>query len=1250
MHRFSRFFRDLRVISFLAIVLVSATGFALCALIGQSLVWAWAMLVLLLAAWLVYWLVKRHQAAEAGEQLQVMLATQGTADHATAGGDEVARLRDRLQDAIKTISKSKLGETSGRAALYELPWYMIIGNPAAGKSSAIKHSGLRFPFADQSGAAVQGVGGTRNCDWFFTTEGILLDTAGRYSVQDEDRSEWLGFLGLLRKHRPKAPINGIIIAVSISELSQNRPEHAIRLAKSLRQRVQELTEQLEVFAPVYVLFTKMDLLAGFVDFFERSDDSERQSVWGATLPYSPEARGDAVSQFDAQFEHLCDGLKDLSAARMAMQHKQAMSPGLLTFPMEFMAIRPALRTFVATLFEDNPFQFQPVFRGFYFTSALQEGRASSPLTERMASRFALQAHDEEPRAAIQSSHGFFLKELFSKVIFSDKQLVRQYASRRKLQLRYASFFGGIALLGLLLAAWSWSYLANQRLISNVEADLQKVAKLQDGRADLAVRLEGMEILQDRLVQLQHYRDDKPLALGFGLYQGDALESKLRREYFQGVSQLMLAPVAGNLESFLNDVNANAGKLQVQAAASSNAQPTGTPSVANQSTTYKDASPANVDDGYNALKTYLMLASRDHLDAGHLNDQITRYWRSWLENHRGSMPREAMIRSGEKILGYVLSQTAAPDFPLIDNKLALVDQSRETLRRVVKGMPARERVYGEIKLRAAARFPAVTVASVIGDDNKTIMGGGAVVSGAFTRRAWEQFVQAAIKDAANKELQASDWVLKTAAREDLTLEGSPEQIQKALTAMYKDDYVREWRKFVQNVAVSDFGDFNSAVEHMNRLGDSSLSPLNKLMETLYRETSWDNPSLVDAGLNNAKRGFIGWFKETILRQTPAGVITPDMMGNEATATNGASVMGQIGSEFSAVAHLMQVRGEQQDQSLMKGYLAQLGKLRSRFNQIKTAGDTGPGSVGLMRQTLDGNGSELADTLKYVDEQMLNGVNDSAKSTLRPMLVRPLMQAFAVLLKPTENELNRTWTAQVYEPFSKTLADKYPFSAGAKVEATAAEIAQVFGAEGAIAKFTEKTLGPLAVRRGDLLSSRTWADMGLQFTPEFIANFPRYISTPGGAGASTNGAAGAAAPANQTQFQIMPLPAAGLSEYSIEIDGQVLRYRNGMQAWSNYVWPNPGGQPGVKIMATTFDNRPVELLNVPGNYGLEKMISSAQRKKKDQGQFELSWSNGNATVAVNFRIISSPQMDASGNAPKGQGLQGLKLPATIVGSGV
>ncbi len=94
----------------------------------------------------------------------------------------------------------------GQRYLYELPWYVIIGAPGSGKTTALLNSGLEFPLAASMGdAAIRGVGGTRNCDWWFTTEAVLIDTAGRYTTQDSereiDRKAWSGFLDLIKKSR-----------------------------------------------------------------------------------------------------------------------------------------------------------------------------------------------------------------------------------------------------------------------------------------------------------------------------------------------------------------------------------------------------------------------------------------------------------------------------------------------------------------------------------------------------------------------------------------------------------------------------------------------------------------------------------------------------------------------------------------------------------------------------------------------------------------------------------------------------------------------------------------------------------------------------------------------------------------------------------------------------------------------------------------------------------------------------------------
>ncbi|MET0264377.1 MAG: type VI secretion system membrane subunit TssM [Duganella sp.] len=1245
MPRLWTFLTDTRRLTLIGLAALALLFYLGADVLELALIWALAATVLMLLIAGAVWWWRRRRAQRASQQLADAIADTATAAPVAAqapahqqSAAEVRAIREGLLKAIDTIKGSRLGIVAGTRALYELPWYLIIGNPAAGKSTAVTNSGLQFPFAD--GKVVQGVAGTRNCDWFFTPDGILLDTAGRYSVMDEHRAEWFGFLDLLKKYRRRAPVNGIIIAVSIAELRGDGPEAGIKLARSLRKRVQDLIERLEVFAPVYIVFTKADLVAGFGDFFAQAERSERERVWGATMSYQRKsASGKILAFFDQTFDELCDGLKALSIANMGQQRRDRMLPGVLTFPLEFSTLRAPLRAFLATLFEENPYQFKPLFRGYYFTSALQEGVPVSEQSQRVASRFALSAPATAPRsedAAVTGQAGFFLLELFRNVIFADKDLVSQYASRHKVRLMYAAFFGAVLLLGAALGGWSWSYLGNRQLVSNVQADLDKVVKLQEQRLDLQSRLEALAILQDRIEQLERFRQQRPWSLRMGLYQGELLEQKLRTEYFSGVTAVMLKPVLDNLEELLVQSNAQPAQ-NTEAPQNAQSAPSGGQ--------YQPASSASVEDAYNALKTYLMLADKSHAEPGHLNDQLTRYWRGWLESQRGAMPREQMIQSAERLMTFFLAQIDDPSWPRIEPKLVLIDQSRAHLRRVVRGMPARERVYADIRARANTRFPAMTVARMVGAQDQALLAGSHAVAGAYTREAWEKYVQQAFREAATRELHSTDWVLKSAAQNDLTLEGSPEQIEKGLTALYQADYAREWQKFVTGVSIANLDGLDAASAAMNRLGDPQTSPLHKLLTTIDQQTAWDNPAPAGTRLQAAQSGFLHWIRNSLLQRSPAQITVQPQPQPQSTAGNGEAPMGPVGREFAGLGRLVAARDK--DAPLLRTYMETLARVRSRLQQLKNQGDPGPGARQLMQQTLDGSGSELADALRYVDEQMLVGMSDSQKQALRPILVRPLMQTFAVLIPVTEAEINKTWMAQVYQPFQQSLAGKYPFAPTAGVEAGEQEIARFFGPQGLIASFAASTIGPLALRRGDVLAPRTWADMGITLAPHTVARFPGWIAPLNAGGV----AAAQAQSSPQTVFQIQPLPAPGTSEYTVDIDGQQVRYRNTAPQWVNMIHPTPDGAPGARITATTADGRSVDIVNEAGEQGLKRMIDAAARQRRDGGVFELRWTSGALSVSMGLKIISSPDSagaSSSSSAAPDQGFKGMQLPDAVVGA--
>jgi type VI secretion system protein ImpL len=102
---------------------------------------------------------------------------------ARAAAEEAAALHEAMTRALTLLKKAR----GTRGYLYEQPWYAIIGPPGAGKTTALLNAGLRFPLAAEIGREpLPGVGGTRLCEWMFTEEAVLIDTAGRYTTQDSD--------------------------------------------------------------------------------------------------------------------------------------------------------------------------------------------------------------------------------------------------------------------------------------------------------------------------------------------------------------------------------------------------------------------------------------------------------------------------------------------------------------------------------------------------------------------------------------------------------------------------------------------------------------------------------------------------------------------------------------------------------------------------------------------------------------------------------------------------------------------------------------------------------------------------------------------------------------------------------------------------------------------------------------------------------------------------------------------------------
>ncbi|WP_286914790.1 MULTISPECIES: type VI secretion system membrane subunit TssM [unclassified Pseudomonas] len=675
----------LGVVFFLAIFLVWAAGVALGFASLYSLLAGIGLFMLLSAAYvlLMYRGVSNHH------DLQALLrddADQAVLNASPQDREEVSLLRERLLQSLERMQGSaKPG--ANKDALYALPWYLVIGQPASGKSTMLYQSGLTFPYADREGARVAGLGGTRNCDWFFSSEAVLLDTAGRYIDNQEEAGKWRAFLGLLRQHRQRRPLNGLIVAVSIEDILNAGAEGRERLAKRLRERIQEAHELLALRLPIYLVFTKCDLLPGFTHFLRQLDPAARDEVMGKTFAHEGFAQADWGSRFASALDALVEHWQALADQQVLEQDIQLtrQDPAAYRLPLELAALKPLLNGFVADLLRANPYQSAELLRGFYFTSALDADEpAQGAYARQVRERFALAAPAHTAGGHNQAAP-LFIASLFRKVIIPDQHLVALYTSNHREARRKAAWVAAAGVAGLALClAWGWSYSNNKAAIQAVAGNLQAAQQQDAAASQQYTDWHTLDQLRQAAAELyaRHHVDGVPLAMRMGLYSGHDIEPFIRERYFAQLEKVMLKPTADNLTrslyllSSIKIYQRNAARLEAVS---------GIDSVEPRALPVDNRAQSVATFGQTTLDTYLMLskAQREQAEPAVLKARIPDYWYPAIYKQVPPTAGQSAQAAGEaddyqfagRQIAFYSDQVREPDVPRILNNAFLISSSR-----------------------------------------------------------------------------------------------------------------------------------------------------------------------------------------------------------------------------------------------------------------------------------------------------------------------------------------------------------------------------------------------------------------------------------------------------------------------------------------------------------------------------------------------------------------------------------------------
>lgn len=1067
----------------------------------------------------------------------------GMAGGASAADREVQALHKRFEEALQVMEDS--ARQSGKKSflhrtqyLYEKPWYVFIGAPGSGKTTALLNAGLTFPLAAKMGqASVKGVGGTRNCDWWFTEDAVLIDTAGRYTLQQSDQTAdaaaWNEFLAQLRRSRPQRPLNGVMLTLSVQDLLQQPPAERKEHAAKLRQRMQELHEQLGVRPPVYVLVTKADLIAGFNETFGNLGKEERDQVWGVTFPYDRSGGRDSVLQsFGNEFAALEKRLRDRLLAGMETETDPLKRAAMFAFPQQFSGLKGLLGGFLEQVFEGGGgLEERPLLRGVYFTSGTQEGSPIDRVLGTLARTFGVDGR----AAGIAAARGksFFLTRLLRDVVFAEQGLAGENeAVAQATRVRRRAGLGVLALASLLLlAGWGVSWWRNKAYIDEVAARLPDVKAAVDGlppttSASVAPLGQVFDKVLAAPVPSAFSLDDPPLLNGLGLYQGRVLAAGAKIGYDKLLDHALMPRVVQRLEERLRAVNRD-----------------------------------NLELAYESLKAYLMVYQPDHFDGEAFKAWVTLDWDANLSGTLTPEQREAL----GKHLDAALAAGAPPIAVPMDKTLVA------NVREMLIAYPLEYRVFSRVKRAGVGSdIPAFTAAAAAGPNAPRVFerASGAPLTqgipGLFTRDGYYKAFKGAQAKVMKQLADEEKWVLGTDSTGKSAMPAqAARELDERIKRLYLGEYIKVWDAYLADVRMIKLAGLDTSLAVAGLLAAPD-SPLVSYLRAVARETA--------LGASAPKPGAEAAAAEAATKKLQKLGRAKD----ELTAIVGAPTADNSGPggqpiEFIVDEHFANI------QRMVTGTPPPVDEVTKLFGQVLTQltaidaaqkSKTAPPPAGGSAAVKAAAGTQ-PEPIKSMLEGLVEAGDGQSRTAER--------QGLSAELKP------------ITEACNKTIAGRYPIAQGAKADILPDDFGQMFGAGGLLDDFYARRLATL-VDTG----ATPWAYRPLPDGTRpagggaALADFQRASKI---RDAFFRG--GGKAPAFKVEMRLLEMDPA-LKELTLDIDGTAIKFTPGNTVAQVLTWPSTRVASQLKFSAAG-GGAPVQF---EGPWALFRFIGSFEAQPSPQ----------------------------------------------------
>ncbi len=1067
-----------------------------------------------------------------------------------------------IDNAAKYVTKSnrKISKWSHfwfpKKAVYELPWYMVIGTENAGKTATVLSSGQELPLPEQLMRISRESISTKNCECWFSNEAIFVDTSGKYiNNLEENKPEWNSLVKAIKKNRPLKSINGVIISISVNDLMNKSKKEIYELSSKFREQLDQLRNELGIRFPVYVVVTKMDLVAGFDEYFRSLTAEEREQIWGFSLPF-----GDKKKR-DLPFVEIRDSIrselfalesridKDMNA-RQLDEYDINDRKKMYLLPQDFRLLAEAITEFGQNVFSPSRYdetQKYTSLRGIYFVSNKQLGqhslqnprsiiqkwrdytRGNSKLdTEAIGYRADLD--NLVSNETVTGKH-FFLKQLFENII-KDKNLVR-YNLALSTKYRFQTIAGHT--LCLILTVWLTyglitSYNNNSEYLESANTKVDELAVIVDEhvKGDDDRLLPSILELSKDIPVLGIFDFKTPrLSYRYGLYVGFDIKEEATGLYNYFLQRWLLRSLERMTLKSLSDATYARDDYAI----------------------------------YDKLKTYLMIHNQGKFDKDYLV---------------GALAEEAQLSGmidsyGQTIVFVSHLEELFSDPEWYSSSVEIDETLVEHARSILRKKSQAARIYDQVKNQAMKESPEnLTLYKLGGEQLNNILEvtdeslAASGISGIFTYDGYHQVFKKKLTEYVSGIQEESGWIMGENKKESqlpnvkaniksvdsLYLTSAEQEVLK----LYLQDYTKTWKTFLGSIRLKKL--------EANSMLTSNTSFDMYILQIL---SATDSP-LIDLMGKAAK--------ETALTMNDTEYEIPEIRGFNAT--------NRLSYNAARLKEVKSALSQREKRVLLENVDRHFSSLHKLVNLDPTAKNSKTALLNQGDSNLNRIISMLNDQYNYlvIAESSLtqgSGLPPSSEAAQRlkadaRMWPAPLKEIIVPLLGGVANKVNKQFIASNSESVKMELGSScrasfqgvYPFT-NSRQEASLEEFASFFGPNGVVDNYFQVNLAELVDT-----SARPWRYKN----PELRGYESRKVLKFFEQAQDIKRAFFQNGLSENVSFKFsisIPYVSPEILQYSINIDGISMYYKHGPIWSTTFEWPQLASESMINMSSVAVNDQ-------------------------------------------------------------------------------